>query len=699
MKKLININLQGFVISIEELAYEKVKTYLQNIRQVFQHEIGLDEIINDIEARIAELMNLMLKDGKTFISTDDIDIILSSMGEAEQLKAQAEDISMNENQQSHTKSTESVQQDYQPKRLTKDISNKIIGGVCSGIANYFNIDPIIIRLIFVFTFAMSWIVYIILWIVLPQSTASEILQNKTKKLYRNEDDRFIGGVCSGIANYFNIEPWIVRLVFLIPLLSSMFSIFDFWFIHINIGFMPSLLFVYIILWILLPSAKTTAQKLYSKGQKVNIDSIKKNVQEKMQKVNDSLHSEEFQQKKENASNFINHNIGGFFREFFNILGKVIKVFSLVLLWIIFLTFLFSIGTFTVAAFMLKTIFLSSGLQSQLFTASMILWLWIPLIGLATYLIRRIIKAKKWSTGLVIFFSGAWVIGWICLVFLVANIANCFKVKSDRSKENIYLNNAKQNSLYFTINDSLTNENNYFWSEQNNFELFHIISNWDSKYAQVSFPLVDIEIYQSPSDSFNLSIQKLAYGKNLNEALNNAATIDYSIIQQDSVIYLDKGILLNFKQEQFRGQNIRLKLGVPQGKMIYFSPKLKPYISDLSFNYKSENKRFYKRFYKKKHVWKSVKFGRLYLMTKDGLENMGKIKNDFDFDDDDGDDDDNNWYDNEDDDNNNDNNNDNTYDYTSSNKITDNPNTKTTPVEKNNQINHSEWLNILNFLRY
>ncbi len=684
MKKLITINLQGFVIPIEELAYENVKTYLQNIRLVFQHELGLNEIINDIEARIAELMNLMLKDGKTFISTEDIEIIIKSMGEAEQLKAQAEDISMNDNSASnsnHSTSSQQSQQSYQTKRLTKDISNKIIGGVCSGIANYFNIDPIIIRLLFVFTCPMSWLVYIILWIVLPQSTTSEILQIQVKKLYRNEEDRFIGGVCSGIANYFKIEPWVVRLIFVIPFLSSMFSVFNFWFFdHFSFGFTPSLGLLYLILWILLPSAKTTSQKLYSKGEKVNVDSIKKNVQEKIQKVNDSLNSDEFQQKKEHVKQFVNNNVGDTLRSFFNSLGKVIKVFCLVILWIIFLSFILGFGTFTVAAYLIKPIFISGGLQNQLFNASLFLWLWIPIIGLAVYLIRRIIKAKKWSIGLKIFFSTAWIAGWFCLCFLVGNIAVSFKVKSDRFKENIPVNNARINTLYFTLNDSIYRTENYFWNDNNNLELFDIITNWDTKYAQVRFPLVDIEIYQTPADSFMLSMQKLAYGKNLEEADNNALNINFSILQQDSIIYLDKGISLNYKEEQFRGQNIRLKLGVPLGKKIYFSRKLKPFISDILYNYKTENKRFQK----KKHYWKMLKYGRVYLMTLDGLESVEKINDDFDLLDDGNDDSDDDQYDNS---------------YTFSKELNQESKVSSKSTEEQAQINNSDWLNFLNFLHY
>ena len=83
MKKVININFQGRVIPIEETAYEILKQYIESLRQFFANEEGRDEIINDIEGRIAELFSDILKKGAACVTDDDVETIIKSMGRPE----------------------------------------------------------------------------------------------------------------------------------------------------------------------------------------------------------------------------------------------------------------------------------------------------------------------------------------------------------------------------------------------------------------------------------------------------------------------------------------------------------------------------------------------------------------------------------------------------------------------------------------
>src|SRR5258708_3948676 len=83
MKKVININFQGRVIPIEEAAYDILKQYVESLRRFFINEEGRDEIINDIEGRIAELFGEVLKKGSTCITEDDVNAIIASMGRPE----------------------------------------------------------------------------------------------------------------------------------------------------------------------------------------------------------------------------------------------------------------------------------------------------------------------------------------------------------------------------------------------------------------------------------------------------------------------------------------------------------------------------------------------------------------------------------------------------------------------------------------
>ncbi|MFZ1314053.1 MAG: PspC domain-containing protein, partial [Chitinophagaceae bacterium] len=144
MKKIININLSGRVIPIEDSAYENLQAYIESLRRYFANEESRDEIINDIESRIAELMNEKVRKGATCITDADVDEIATSMGRPEDFDA--EEV---------TEKTSTTQKPQQPNftfageqktkgRLYRDTSDKFIGGVCSGIAAYMNVDPAII---------------------------------------------------------------------------------------------------------------------------------------------------------------------------------------------------------------------------------------------------------------------------------------------------------------------------------------------------------------------------------------------------------------------------------------------------------------------------------------------------------------------------------------------------------------------------
>src|SRR4030095_10945650 len=132
MKKVININFQGRVIPIEETAYDILKQYIESLRRFFANEEGKDEIINDIEGRIAELFGEALKKGSTCITDEDVNGIIASMGrpedfEAEEARVQSQLGGESKNQDSSYsyQKAESVPRG----RLYRDESDKLLGGV------------------------------------------------------------------------------------------------------------------------------------------------------------------------------------------------------------------------------------------------------------------------------------------------------------------------------------------------------------------------------------------------------------------------------------------------------------------------------------------------------------------------------------------------------------------------------------------
>jgi len=186
MKKIININLSGRLIPIEDSAYEILNQYLGSLKKYFSKEEGGDEIVSDIESRIAEIFQDLLKKGAHCITDEDVMAVKASMGTPEQFDDAAGESTQQQKQ-------EDPFEGYTPrprKRLYRDPENKVLSGVCSGLGAYFNIDPVIFRIIFALLavggFGSGILVYFILWIATPSAdTTAEKLEMRGERVDLN----------------------------------------------------------------------------------------------------------------------------------------------------------------------------------------------------------------------------------------------------------------------------------------------------------------------------------------------------------------------------------------------------------------------------------------------------------------------------------------------------------------------------------
>ena len=183
MKKTYNINLGGIVFHIDEDAYELLDKYLSNLRIHFSKEEGAEEIVHDMELRISELFSERLNEKNQVITLKDVEEIIAQMGKPEEF---SDDTTQDTN--------EYIKEEKGPKRLFRDPDNKVIGGVCSGIAAYLGWDVTAVRIIFI-ALALPFILngslilngvviaYIIAWIIIPEAnTATEKLSMKGMKV-------------------------------------------------------------------------------------------------------------------------------------------------------------------------------------------------------------------------------------------------------------------------------------------------------------------------------------------------------------------------------------------------------------------------------------------------------------------------------------------------------------------------------------
>lgn len=175
MNQTVTANIGGLVFHIEKEAYEKLQNYLRTISRYFDQSEGKEEIMGDIESRIAELLKDRLGASGEVVTMKDVDAVIDVMGQPEEYMDT--DGSSDKDWQS-AKSTHSKK----TKRLYRDPDDMVVGGVCSGIGHFFGTDPVWIRLIFIAAF-LFWgvgvILYFVLIIVIPKAqTTAEKLEMK-----------------------------------------------------------------------------------------------------------------------------------------------------------------------------------------------------------------------------------------------------------------------------------------------------------------------------------------------------------------------------------------------------------------------------------------------------------------------------------------------------------------------------------------
>lgn len=208
MEKTINITLGGFMFILEEDAYKKLDDYLNSIKEHYRLSGEEKDIVNDIESGVAEKFSERTGAHKKVISLGDVEEIIGIMGTVREIAAEDN----NSDKDAPVRSARSGQDE---------------GG----------------------------------------ETGRTSEEPSRKRLYRNPDDTIMAGVCSGLAVYFGIDPVFIRILFIV------FTFFN------GIGIL-----VYIIFWMIMPSAKTGSQKLEMRGRPVNLSEIQEAVKQKSKMI-------------------------------------------------------------------------------------------------------------------------------------------------------------------------------------------------------------------------------------------------------------------------------------------------------------------------------------------------------------------------------------------------------------------------------
>nr|WP_299389289.1 PspC domain-containing protein [Allomuricauda sp.] len=484
MNKTVNINLANTLFHIDDEAYNRLRRYLDSIKRSFSGTKGSDEIIADIEARVAELFLEKMENERQVITQKEVDEVINIMGQPEDYMVD-EDI---------------FEDEPRPKQ--------------------------------------------------PKSTG------RTKKLYRDIDQKYIGGVCSGLEHYLGIDSLWIRLFFILLAVFTGFGII-----------------AYILLWILVPEAATTSQKLDMSGEPINISNIERKVKEGFDDVADKVKNVDYEKvgnKVKSGSKTFFDTIGDIIMFLFKVVGKFIGI-LLIIIGASSLIGLF-IAMFTVGisnavhipGVDFYEIIGTTGVPVWVMSILIFLTIGIPFFFLL-YLGLKILVNNLKSIGNIAKFSllGLWLIAIGTLFALgVRQAAEFANVGSVNIKDQMLVENTSDTILIKMRDSELA-----FNMDDVHFGRMRFTYDENDKRILISDE-VDIKLRKADDDVVSINIRKDSHGSTTPAARERAKKIEYGYELLDSEIILDD-YLTTATSNKARNQEVTSTIYIPEGKYVQF----------------------------------------------------------------------------------------------------------------------------------
>jgi len=509
MKKTIDINLGGMLFHLDEDAYHRVLDYLDALKKQLKHVEGCDEILSDIEARLAELFHGHLSPGKQVVSLVEVDAAVRTLGQPEDFN-------------------EAAGPAEEPQRPYAEAQ---------------------------------------------KSSAS----TSSKRLYRDVENGFVGGVSGGLGAYFRLDPVIFRVAFLILFFGS------------GIGFIA-----YFILWVSIPGAKTTAEKLAMRGEEVNLENIKKSVEEEVHRMKTRF--QDGVNEAGPAARQAAQGLGSATHQVLRGLGKLLST----LFRIIGFLMLLGLGAAGIALLVIGTngftwsdspdggsmvdFFLTifpSGMDASIFwvaTLALILGLVVVLTALIirfTFRVKLTPSTWRWINGLAILSSMAGVIIWV-FVGLRTGLEfreDAYHIEAIALPEN-------QTEWYLSMSPYPVPSASWpEWptmekgkgEEENGF--------WFTDGTNIYFEGIAVDVKPSARSLPSIEVVTEAHGGSRRSARYKADRVKYEVsISQDSI---SLGDFIQFPfEDRFRGQNVRITLYLPVGHKVYLDESCADYLDNV-----------------------------------------------------------------------------------------------------------------------
>jgi len=487
MNKTININLASTFFHIDENAYDLLKSYLNKLEKAFTKSQGKEEILRDVEVRIAELFQERKKNSDYVITVEDVEEVIKILG-------QPQDFITEEEAENETQT-----------------------------------------------------------------------QTVSKKLFRDPDDKYIGGVASGMGYYFGIDTTWIRLLWL---LFGLFSA-------------GTIILIYIVLWILIPEAKTTADKLSMKGEPVNIATIEKKIREEFEEISSKIKDIDYEEVKTSLKKKST--------TFFNFLENVLRLIPKLILKIFGVVFLIvsTLGIFGLLAGLVVFILFgtlewpfnfyfnffefnpypSLALITAAFLLIFIPFLFLFLLGI------RLLNRKGTTSGTVSRFIllGLWFVALISLLFF-----GVFELRSHRvsaiKTEKHELNLSETDTLAVLLRDTSRADEKTLWE----FDRSEIFTDEKGEHWWVGKNF-KMNILKSKTPTSFLEIKYEADGPKMKKAQKNTEEILYDYQQEGNQLSLDP-IWKVQTSTRFQNQSVQLQLYLKEGQVVDLDENLKEILS-------------------------------------------------------------------------------------------------------------------------
>ncbi|MBT4202028.1 MAG: PspC domain-containing protein [Flavobacteriales bacterium] len=512
MKPTIDINLGGMLFHLDDDAYKALQSYLKALDKHLQTVDGRQEILSDIESRIAELLTERLASTRQVVSMLDVDAVKETLGSPSEFGPGPVD-----------EPSQGYSEPHDPSARSK---------------------------------------------------------RPYRRLYRDDQDRVVGGVASGIAAFFNWDPLVLRVLFLLLLFTG------------------GGVLLYIILWVLMPKAVTTAERLAMRGEPVTVETIRNKVETEFDKVKNSMDDMDVKGRFSRGA-----------RRTSSVLGRILRACARIVIGFVSVALLVTaIAIGTVALNFLigdGSVISESGKLSELSEVIMpagysMTYLWImTILVLSGPIIFIILLNLRAFFGMRYNRPSSRMLGGLgalaTLIGLLMAMVSGIKVATEFSVDASHLQTVNMPESVKTWELSMADimlkdpdfslgrvridgENLDEWDESDLNDSFP--SWWYIKDNRAFFNNVEVDVRPARQGQASLTVRRYASGSSRREASYRANRIDYDLTVSDSGEIVVNNMLDFPTSDRQRGQSVEVVLYLPVGHRVSFDVSLENYLYDV-----------------------------------------------------------------------------------------------------------------------